>query len=360
MLTASEEQQAALRTHQKGSVRGSAFYKGQLVASVNVVPSGAVGFNGDGEIQSSTSVTIVGQAPSLVPRVKTDPLAPFGQELALWRVLEFGGRTWEIPLGRFRITDVTSSQEYLRGDVVTGFEVELALKDRFEQIRADDFLEVVSPIRGATCYEELRRLVPIPVQESLPDQPVPAATVYESRIAAIETLCSLMGGAPHLTREGVLTVRPKDAWLTATEPQFDIKGVISWQEGMSNDYFNQVQVKSSNNNDLVAFRSISDPSNPLHPSIAGGRTYKHSAPIYQTQAAVNAAAETILARVSTRRSRVVDVVCGPEAMLLELGDFGWFRDPRTKRAALGEIASMSIPLDLTAGVPVSVIVSEEF
>lgn len=360
MLPASDELKAALRTHQTGRVRGAAFYKGQMTTPVGVVQSGSVGFNGDAEIQSSTTVTIVGEAPSLVPRIKTDPLATFGQELGLWRVVESAGQTWEIALGRFRIVEAKDALEYLRGDVVLSYQVSLSLKDRFEQIKADDFLQVVSPLPDATCYSELRRLAPIPVQESLPDMPVPPATVYESRLKAIEALCSLMGGAPSLTREGVLTVRAKDAWLTETVPQFDIQGVIDWQEAMSNDFYNQVQVKSSNNNDLVAFKAIEDVSNPLHPSIAGGRTYKQSSPIYQTQAAVEAAAVTILARVSTRRSRVVDVVCGPEAMLLEVGDFGWFRDPRTKRSALGEVTSMSIPLDPTAGVSVSVIVAEEF
>lgn len=362
MLKVDATLQAALRTHHEPGVRAAAFYGGALVADVGVLPSGSLTFNGDAEVQGAGSVVAAGNAPSLVPHSKGDPLATYGQELALWRTVTAGGVSWEIPLGRYRITDsggaVENFDDYGATRVLRSWQVSLKVADRFEVIRADDFLEATGPVAGNTAWDEIRRLSPVPVQISLPDAAVPPATVYDNRLGAIRTLSGLMGGVPHMTREGVLTVRPKDAWMISTVPVFDIKGVIEWDESMSNDFHNQVQVTSSNNNDLVAVARITDLANPLAVGRAGGRTFKHSSPVYTTQAAVDAAAQTILARVSTRRSRVVNVVCGPEAVLLELGDFGWVRDPRTGRAALGEVAALDVPLSGMEGVKVTLIVSE--
>ena len=364
MLQVSDELRQALKTNQTGDVRCSAFYLGQVTEpSVRLDVSGSIRFDGTAEIQAQGSVRALGTSKSLVPLSPDDALATYGQELAIWRTLQIGTENWDIPLGRYPIQRASDSLEhretYGTRSIVTNWEVSLKLADRFESIRANDFLQVESPVPGNTVYQELRRICTVPVQESLPDRTVPPGTVYESRLGAVEVLCTLLGGVPHLTREGVLRPRLADGWLTVTTTAFDIKGVISWADDMSNDFINQVQVRSSSNNDLVAFRSITDNSNPRSVARAGGRTRKASSPIYETQAAVDAAADTMLARLSSGRSRVIEVVCGPEAVLLELGDVGWIRDTRTNRAAFGEVASMDIPLDPLAGVNVALIVAEE-
>lgn len=364
MLQVSEDVRRALKTHQKGGVRCSAFYMGAVAAAdVRLDASGSIRFDGAADIQAQGTVLALGSSGSLVPRSPADPLGSYGQELAIWRTLTIGGQTWDIPLGRYPIQRAYDSDEhhevYGTRSIVTSWKVSLKVFDRFESMRADDFLQVESPLPGNSVYQELRRISSVPVQESLPDRNVPPSTVYDSRLGAIIALCSILGGTPHLTREGVLRPRLKDGWLTSTTAVFDITGVIEWADDMSNDFINQVQVRSSSNNSLVAFRSITDASNPRSVARAGGRTYKAASPIYETQEAVDAAATTMLARLSAGRSRLISVVCGPEAVLLELGDVGWIRDPRTGRAALGEVAGMEIPLDSLGGVSVSLIVAEE-
>jgi hypothetical protein len=364
MLQVSEEVHRALKTHQGGDVHCSAFYMGAMTApTVRLDTNGSIRFDGAAEVQAQGTVLALGSSGSLVPRFATDPLGTYGQELAIWRTVMIGDQSWDIPLGRYPIQRAYDSDEhhevYGARSIVTSWKVSLKVNDRFEAMRADDFLQVESPKPGNSVYQELRRICPVPVQESLADRPVPPSTVYDSRLGAITALCAILGGTPHLTREGVLRPRLTDGWLTVTTKAFDIEGVIEWADDMSNDFINQVQVRSSSNNDLVAFRSITDASNPRAVSRAGGRTYKAASPIYETQGAVDAAADTMLARLSSGRSRVIEVVCGPEAILLELGDVGWIRDPRTGRAAMGEVTEMEIPLDPLAGVQVSLIVAEE-
>lgn len=359
MLQFPEQVHEALRSSaQVGGTRAVALYQGRQVP-VTLADSGQISFRAEGQVQASGSVTAIGVGDSLVPKSKADPLASYGQELAIWRTLQVRSQTWIIPLGVYRITRAGDEFERYRGDVVLDWSVDLRLADRFKAIRDDDFLSADAPIPGNTVWAEMRRLSPIPVQEALGDGSVPAATVYATRFNAVSTLAELRGGAPHLTREGVLTARLRDAWLTATVPVFDIQGTITWSSEMTDDFFNQVQVTSSVDRSIVAYAQITDEWNPLSVRRAGGRTYKHSSPIYDTQAAAQEAAYTILDRVSTRRSRLVNVTCSPEALLLELGDFGWVRDPVSKRAALGEVAQITAPLSPTATVGVQLIVAEE-
>ena len=348
----------ALRSSQSGGVLGVARYRGASV-DVNIETAGTVTFNGSSDIQSSCDVKVIGHGQSLVPRADDAMLAPNGQELALWRTVTVGGLTNLIPLGVFRITRAGDGFEHLRDGVILDWSVELTLEDRFEQIIADDFLAVESPRAGNSVWGEIQRLSPIPVQQSLTDAAVPPATVYESRMDAIRVLMEIVGGTPHLTREGVLTARPRDGWLTVTQPAFDLPGVIEWSDERTIDFFNQVQVSNPNTASIVAYARLDEPWNPRSVQNAGGRTYKHSSPIYTTQAAAQAAAWTILQRVSAQRANVVDVVCGPEALLLELGDVGWIRDPVRMRAVYGEVAQLTVPLDPTRPVAVQVIVALE-
>lgn len=357
MLAVDEVLAEALRSHQAGGISAVARYRGREVPLL-VDPSGSVKYSASADVEASTQITIFGFGDSLVPRRDTDMLATCGQEIALWRTVRVSAQEWELPLGVFRIARAGDAVEHRRGDTVLDWSVNLTLQDRFKQIRQDDFLAVETPALSSTVWAEMQRLSPIPVQEALGDAPVPPGTVYESRIDAIRALLSIIGGVPHLTREGVLTARLADGWTTVTSPVFDIAGVISWSDEMTDDFFNQVQVTNPNSPDIVAYARLEEAWNPRSVQNAGGRTYKHAATIYEAQGAALAAARTILRRVSSRRAQQIKVTCTPEALLLELGDVGWFRDHVGRRAVLGEVASIDAPLDPTAAVTVEVIAAQ--
>lgn len=358
MLPFTDALWSALRSHQTGFFTAVASYQGSS-ATVRVA-SGSLSFRAAGQVQSSGALVAAGKAPSLAPSSPTDLLAPFGQEIALFRTVLIGARgRWEIPLGVYRITRAGDIVENFRGDTVLDWSVGLSFSDRLKKIRDDDFLEAVGPVAGNTVWQEVRRLSSIPVQTTLGDAAVPPGTVYESRIAAITQLLSLLGAVPHVTRAGVLTARLADRWLTATTPDVTVEGVIRYSSELTDDFFNQVQVKSSNDASIVAYASIRDDSNYLSVNRAGGRTFRQSSPIYATQAAADAAAATILKRVSTRRARTVTVECTPEALLLEMGDMVLFQDPVKRKRVLGEVSGMRMPLSPTASIPLDVIVSEE-
>lgn len=357
MLSFPDEVWAALKSHQSGYMQAVASYQGAQ-ATLRVA-SGSLSVNGAQRIQTSGSVVLAGQAPSFVPKVSTDLLAPYGQELSLFRVVKVSTAEWVIPLGVFPITRTANSREWKRGDTVLSWEVECEFSDRLLKLDQDDFLSVDGPQGGAMVWSEVARLSRIPIQTTVTDATVPKATSYDSRIDGIETVLGFIDSDPHVTRTGVLTARPRDRWLTETVPDFEVDAVIDWSDEWSGEFYNQVAARSSTDADVTSFAVLSDESNPLSVSRAGGRTYKHSSPVYTTKAAAQAGAQTTLERLLNRRSRTVRVVCTPEALLLEPGDFGRFTDPVNGRTILGEVRAMTISADVTAPIPVDVIVAEQ-
>lgn len=368
MIQVDTELAEVLAGHREGRVVASAFYGPNLtIEDVPLDSSGSVRWNGAAQIQATSTARVVSSDESRVPRAKTDPLAPYGQELGLTYRIISGGREWDVPLGRFRITDVPSMEEFfqrwpsLLG--VIGWECELDLADRFEALLADDFLWPTSPKPGATVWAEIRALCPFPVVESLPDVPVPTSiAAYPdddgSRAEAIRMLAAALGGVPFWTRTGALSVRRKDRWLTDTIPDVEIVGVVSVSDAMSNKLYNAVRVWSSaGNNDLVAVREITDAGDPLSVNgPLGRRVYKLASPILATQAAVDAAAVTALARVSSRQSRTAKVRCLPDPRI-EVGDYVRARDEVSGRVVDGEVTSVDIPFDGTELMTLDLIVA---
>ena len=371
MLALDPEARAALEDSHTPSYVAQAFYGDQLTeVDVPLDVDGSLSYEGDGVMQATGTVHVRRSDRSLVPKLATDPLAPFGQELTVSRRITVGAgeatRWWDIPMGRFRIQEVPDMRNFFRlwaaRKEVVGWEVELRLVDLFDVIDSDDFLQAESPKFGNSAWAEIQRLSPLPIVQSLPDKSVPGGLAYSSRIDAITDLMSLVGGVPTLTRQGALTARPKDAWLTTTLEQsaFTVDGVIDISESMSNRIYNAVVARSATgDNSIVAVRQITDPSHPL--SVNGPlrrRTYKHTSPLIETQAQANTDAETVLRRVSSKQARTIKVTCAPRPDI-ELGDVGVAIDRNTRRRFLGAVSSMSFSLDPTASMALTLIVAEE-
>lgn len=366
MLALDDDLRKALEDNHEPSYVAQAFYGPDLtVEDVPLDRDGSITFSGDAVMQGKGTVHIRRDGErSLVPHDDTDPLAPTGQELAIARVVTVGEKSWQIPLGRFRIEEVPDMREYFRlwpsMKEVVGWECELKLTDRFDIIDSDDFLVADAPVPGNSTWAEIARLSPLPISRSLPDKSVPSALAYSSRMDAITALMANIGGVPHLTRDGSLTARVKDAWLTATAPVFTLDGVIDVSSGMSNKRYNAVVSRSSGgSNDIVAVREIKDPANPIRvDGPLGRRTYEHSSPLIETQSQADADAETTLRRVSARQAKTVTITCLPRPDI-ELGDFGKAIDRAARRTFLGEVLEMEFSLDPTADMTVTLIVAEE-
>lgn len=342
--------------------RAQALYAGTTIP-LNIAHDGDVTWDADGSVQATSSIRAVGFGlPVLVPRQRDDFLAPYGQEVVLSREVFTRNGSWTIPLGIYRITGNDGGRLTRRAgtDIVLDWEVGVTLADRFRQLERAKIITPASPPAGATVYSELQRLSLFPMQQSpdIADIPIPVGMVYDDRLSAIHDLAALVGAKPRINRQGALTLVDADRWLTATEPEFDIPGVITWDDEQTDDFYNFVWAHSDDNA-WSAFASYENDADPRSINRAGPSTYEHSSPAYTSSAAAEEGAATILARLLNRRSKQVVVEVGPAGLLLELGDFGWVRDPDQDRAVLGEVRSLTISHDPTAPIQLTLTVAEE-
>ncbi len=331
-------------------------YQG-IARRLNVVQSGSITWDADADVQSTTRLHVMGMGDSLLPRAQTDLLAPYGQEIAVAREVNLRGRTVPIPLGVYRITGNDGGRSTVRRGVTMDWDVEVRLADRFRMLQRAKIVNPASPPDSSTMYDELRRLGLFPLQQSMPDVAVPADLVYEDRLSGVHDLCALTGGKPRMTRQGALTIRPTDRWLTETVPDFDFEGAIDWTDAQSDDFVNTVWTRSTNG-EHSAYAINADDSDPLSVGRAGPVTYEHASPAYTSAAECQAGAETILARLRNRRSRAVTVRVDGRGALVDLSDVGWVRDPVQGRAVFGEVRRIVVPIGGDEPVELELIVAE--
>ena len=348
-------------SHVRRRMFGIAQYQDRQ-ATLNVTSDGDVSFSASKGVQSDASVTVVGTDASLVPRLPTDMLAPYGQEVALfWEIRLRGNTTHLIPMGVFRIAGNDGGRETINSrsgvSYVTGWAVSLDLADRFHMLERGKLIDPKSPV-SASMWDELQRVSLFPLLQSLPDAAVPPAMAYGDRLDVVWDLAALGGGIPALTRQGALTLRQADRWLTETVPDFTISGAIEFKREQTDEFYNYVWAHSDDNR-FSAFAALENDGDPRSVNRAGPVTYEHSSPVYESDLQAKAGADAILERLLNRRSQTVRATVGPQALLLELGDFGWIEDPVQGRSALGEITSISVSNDPTAPIDIQMIVAEE-
>lgn len=338
---------------------------------VPVTTDGRVTFDADGQTQANGSVYLAyDDGASLEPQSKTDPLAPYGQELSIVRRVTYAGSSWDVPLGRYRIEEVpdtaTLFKAYPAGTLEqrmqqVGWRAQLVITDLFDLIQADDFLAMKSP-QSTSTWDEIQTLSPIPIVRSLPDVLVPAGITYRGRADAIVQLMANLGGEPHLTRQGALTARRRNNWLLATEPVAVVNGTVEVSGGMSNKLKNSVVVTNPSDAEILGQWEITEPADPLNVNgPLGRRTEEISDPLMDTQAKADAAAETAGKRLSTQQSRVVKVTCLPRPDL-ELGDFiqvNQYADSQVIAVWLGEVRQMEFSMEPLAPMSLELTVAEK-
>lgn len=354
MLAASTDLQNALTDSGGRRWRVSA-YRGAdlLLYDIPTQPFGDITLDGTGSVQASGTINFAdgGTGESLVPDSLTDPLAPAGQELLVEYVVDTGTEEWATPVGKFPITSVPDMDEYRRRFasrlIILQSTVVASIRDRFDTIQRSEFLQPESP-KSTSTWAEIQRLSPIPIVRNLPDVLLPSGLAYtDSRADALTTLIANLGAAvPSITRQGYLTARLTDRWLTATVPDFEIVGVVHLGRSMTNNLFNAVRVRTViGDNTILSIKTIDDPRDPLYVGGPFGvRTYGYSSPLITDQASADAAATTILNRVSTQHQRKVVVECLPNP-LIELGDWGTATDDVSGLTVSGEVSRMSFSLD---------------
>lgn len=410
--------EALADSHVTTYLAGEAQYQDRTM-ELQISESGSLRWDGEGQVQASGDIHVSGVGDDLIPRSRDSFLAPFGQEVSLFRVVVLRDEEYPIPLGVFRITgndggSWRTTRELVRegnrgeptvleldgsgliftttalsvgddgflnvdafpldGDglyvgedlveeqwspeTILDWEVNVELADRFHMLQRGEIVDPASPTQGSTMYSELRRVVLFPLVQGVADVPLPRGMVYEDRLSGVHALAAAGGGKPRVTREGALTVRPVDRWLTETNADFDLEGAFSLSRAQSDDFYNYVWAHS-NDGKFSAFASLDDDADARSVNRAGPSTYEYSSPLITSNVEAKKAAKTMLERLLNRRSSRAVAEVDLRGLLVELSDVGWVRDPASGRAVFGEVTRIEVPNDPTQPVRLELIVAEE-
>lgn len=333
-------------------------------------------FNGDraADIPHAGELTIAYQddfARSYTPREVTDAFAPFGQQILPTVTISLGPFIERIPLGVYRIDEVPDGRDEFitRGTrrLVTGSVVKLQLLDMFQAVKRAKFRSLEQPA-STSAWAEIARLTGLPVTRTVADATVPLTITYDrSRLAAVQTLATILGGRAAMLSDGSIGIIPNTAGAPVFDLQIGAEGVLL-DVGYS---------LSSDDRPNVVIGDFEDAAGaPIHveaqiesgPLAIDGPYGEHVAefpddlkPLYKTKAACQAAVDAMLEQLTggTMPEAPVATLFDPR---LELGDVGTLQRPdRTLTARINKYsmsgdqsgkADMSLTVEVLEDEPV--------
>lgn len=170
------------------------------------------------QVKSTGKCTVVWSddiGESILPREIGDMFSPFGSEIAIYAMVELGGFSERIPMGWFQITDVPEMRDevmFWRGRAITtGTTLTLDLMDRFVQVVNDEFDVPTAPTDLTSVWSEIGRITGLQLIRSIEDAPITRSVAYKDSVSeAVLDLADIIGGVPYITRDGALSMRPKE------------------------------------------------------------------------------------------------------------------------------------------------------
>lgn len=310
----------------------------------------------DGQaIRSRVTLTVADPDGLIRPTGDDSSLTPYGPELSIRAGIRLGGRVETVPLGRFPITSVTVDQRwrtYQSADdtiLVPSGTVAIEAVDRAQWIRESNFMARTAPTQATVLAEIgalLSGVVPWTAPQDVPDSAIVSRPTYDGdRLDAVVMLADGLGADPVMDPSGSITLRPR----TWGYPVWTVAGgddgvLASWQRALSRDGVY---------NGVVTYGA--DPDNGLAPK--AGRAYQQdgplrwrpgfqlaytaSSPVLTTQAQVDQASATSLARLTQQRTQTVNVECSPNPAI-DAGDVLTLQAPRGSLPV--KVRSLSLPL----------------
>ncbi|TFD27528.1 hypothetical protein [Cryobacterium cryoconiti] len=171
------------------------------------------------EVKMGGSGTVAHQSvhgESLTPEGAEGILSPFRARLFLLMEVTVGGFSETVQLGWFKVTGAPYAQDHfatVNGErVVIASVVDLVFESLDVNLKRRGFRSEEQPPSLASCWAEIRRITNMPVVESVPDKPIPAAIVYEAtrggRLKGVQALAGVLGGSGVINPAGAVVVVP--------------------------------------------------------------------------------------------------------------------------------------------------------
>lgn len=297
---------------------------------------------------------------SVVPVGTEGVLSPFRARIEPVMTIRAGEFEESISLGTYRVGSVTAASDTMA--VVEGRSLVVASRVSlgFDSLEVDvdrwGFKFPEQSRAGVSAFSEIRRLTGMPVEESVPDVPVPSLKVWEAkqggRLEAVLELGKVLGGSAVVNSRGAWVILPDVIGDPVATLLLGERGTVTEVADEIETYtvFNQVvgSYEDAAGKPLYAVAEVT--SGPL--SVSGDygvNTRYHSSDLVKTQAQADAAVRAVLNESISSQQYDVQVQCHVNP-LVEVGDVveleGWKRPlvGRLRRVSLSDSPYMTVTL----------------
>ena len=171
---------------------------------------------------------------SLLPVGTKGKLSPFRARIELTMEIRAGEFSERISLGIFRVTGMPSGRDHTAevngSEVVAASVVELRFRSLEEDVRRRGIRVPEQPTSSLSCFDEIRRLTGMPVEESVSDVAIPDGVVWEakrgSRLEAVSRLGNWLGGTALVNSVGAWTIVPDEVGEPVATLQIGEQGTV--------------------------------------------------------------------------------------------------------------------------------------
>ena len=307
------------------------WYDGRPVAVDVPLESWSLTADADREVNATLTYTVADPDGTLAPWSHTDTLGAAGHRAQLaYRFGTVGQPEFEqVQLGWFTHTNVSPRESFRLAStgvwLPTGATIAVTADDLTWDANVP-FPGTDAPPTGATRKSEIVRIlsgiVPVRFASGITDQSATTEAYTGTRLSAVMDHVRALGCAARMGADGLLDVYPDTAPASSWTVQGGAAGnlITTSRSYAKADIVNMGVAEASGGTppELVGRSPINDgPYRWGGP--AGFRPKVHSAPIYTSQAAVNAGASTVLARALAERVVDFNVTTLPNPFV-ELGD----------------------------------------
>lgn len=309
------------------SLEVNAWYDGEVVAEHLSLKSWTIDWDARRQVQGQASLVVADPEGTLAPWALSDPLAPGGARLQITWISGITGI--EVPLGWWRIRKSDPFEAWRSMKNAAGERVWVAAGGGQISLDADELTcipaeldrldaePVIEPTSLAEATRLLEGIMPIDLDVSITDRPVPKSLVYEEgRMDAVEDHLARVGATYRMGPGGELEVVPQ----AGVGPVWTIEGgdgevLISLNRSMSDEkLYNAVVSTAQPDGGVDAVQLVGrayQMDGPMRWGVGtpmGRIILLHQSPA-TTQAGVNSDASTLLANRQVSGEVELAVTC---------------------------------------------------
>jgi hypothetical protein len=321
-------------------------YGNELVTTLDVVLDGSIEFD-DVAVRRSCNLRMIDPDGILTPASAADLLAPKGTELRLYRGLMVDGEYEYVPLGVFGIVEPEVTAHG------SGTQIKVKGWDRVDAIRTRRFDEAYPIASGTATWQAISDIVTsrldVPVRITQTGNTTPEV-VYDALSDpwdAVRKLAAADSLSAYFDPLGTLVVEPYTETATGIvyEPGTTSLLVETSRIIKSDTTYSGVIVKGEHP-ETGAIRSVlwdtdvTSPTYYLGPF--GKRPYGYSSPLIDSQSKADAAAASILPRVTKMKQEITIRTIGHPGH--DIGDVATVIDSKSRTNGVYVVSGGSIPL----------------